>query len=132
MSDTQAAETTTQATTTTQASPAPPVSLLDQIANVTKDVVRKDDKDQARLVDKGIKELLRHLLTSEDLQADDKSVSRAAVDRAILAIDKKIGQQIDLIMHSPKFKEIESGWRGLKYLVDHTDFRENIKIEVLN
>src|SRR5690606_40580386 len=26
----------------------------------------------------------------------------------------------------------ESAWRGLKYLVDNCDFRENVRIEVLN
>src|ERR671921_857188 len=27
---------------------------------------------------------------------------------------------------------LESAWRGLKYLVDKCDFRENIRVEVLN
>jgi type VI secretion system protein ImpC len=35
-------------------------------------------------------------------------------------------------MHHEKFKDLESSWRGLKYLVDHTNFRANIKVEILN
>ncbi|MGZ3478256.1 MAG: type VI secretion system contractile sheath large subunit, partial [Polyangiales bacterium] len=30
------------------------------------------------------------------------------------------------------FQKLESAWRGLKFAIDRTDFRENIRIEVLN
>src|SRR5215468_3428731 len=35
---------------------------------------------------------------------------------------------------SPKHQneKVESAWRGLKFVIDHTDFRENIKVELLN
>ncbi|MFB9087542.1 type VI secretion system contractile sheath large subunit [Erwinia tracheiphila] len=36
------------------------------------------------------------------------------------------------IMHAEPFQALESSWRSLKLLVDRTDFRENIKINVLH
>ena len=41
-------------------------------------------------------------------------------------------RQIDEIIHNPTFQKLESAWRGLKFVVDRTDFRENIKVELLN
>jgi len=50
----------------------------------------------------------------------------------IAEIDKKLSLQLDAILHHPEFQRLESAWRSLKFLVDRTDFRENIKIELLN
>ncbi len=40
--------------------------------------------------------------------------------------------QLDEILHHPTFQRLESAWRGLKFLVDRVDFRENTRIEFLN
>ncbi len=39
---------------------------------------------------------------------------------------------MDEILHANEFREIESSWRSLKLLVDRTDFRENIKINIMH
>jgi type VI secretion system protein ImpC len=54
------------------------------------------------------------------------------VDDMIAEIDKKLSLQVDSILHHRDFQKMESAWRGLKFLVDRTDFRENIKVELLN
>ena len=59
-------------------------------------------------------------------------VSGAVLDQMVAEVDKKLSLQIDAIMHAAEFKNLESAWRSMKYLVDKTDFRENIKIELLN
>jgi len=59
-------------------------------------------------------------------------VSKAVVDEMIAEIDKKMSLQLDAILHHPEFQKLESAWRSLKFLVDRTDFRENIRIEVIN
>ena len=41
-------------------------------------------------------------------------------------------KQLDAILHHPDFQQLEAAWRGLKFLVNQTDFREDIKIELLN
>ena len=58
--------------------------------------------------------------------------TRPSSTRCIAEIDEKISTQIDEILHHPDFQKLESAWRGLKFVVDRTDFRENIQLEVLN
>ncbi len=50
----------------------------------------------------------------------------------IAEIDNKLSLQLDAILHQQEFQKLESGWRSLKFLVDRTNFRENIKVEILN
>jgi type VI secretion system protein ImpC len=54
------------------------------------------------------------------------------VDRMIAEIDAKLSRQMDEILHNQNFQALESSWRGLKLLVDRTDFRENTKLELIN
>ncbi len=50
----------------------------------------------------------------------------------IAEIDNKIKRQIDAILHHSKFQALESAWRSLYLLVNQTQFKENIKINLLN
>lgn len=61
-----------------------------------------------------------------------EKVDKVLLDSLIGQIDQKISLQLDAIMHHPKLQELESAWRGLKFVVDRTNFRKNIKLEVLN
>lgn len=52
---------------------------------------------------------------------------------AIMAeIDRKLTEQINLILHHPDFQQLEGAWRGLSYLVNNTETDEMLKIRVLN
>ncbi|MBN7735674.1 type VI secretion system contractile sheath large subunit, partial [Klebsiella pneumoniae] len=62
----------------------------------------------------------------------DEPVKKRLVDRMIAEIDTKLSEQMDEILHHPEFQALEASWRGLQLLVERTDFRENIKIELLN
>ena len=53
-------------------------------------------------------------------------------DGAIAAIDHKLSQQLNVIMHDPKFTKLEGTWRGLHYLVTNSETGTSIKIRVLN
>ena len=59
-------------------------------------------------------------------------VQKAIVDEMIVELDGRMSLQIDEILHHAEVQKLESAWRGLKLLVDRTDFRENIKLELLN
>ncbi|MDQ2999699.1 MAG: type VI secretion system contractile sheath large subunit [Fibrobacterota bacterium] len=61
-----------------------------------------------------------------------EKIDKTVLDQQIAAIDEKISAQLDAILHHPEFQKLESSWKGLKFLVDRTDFRKNIKIEVLD
>ena len=101
-------------------------SLLEEIVQAT----RLQPSDEAySITRKGVEVLLAQMLAPGRKAA---KVSRAVVDDMIAEIDRKLGMQLDEVLHHKDFQKLESGWRSLKFLVDRTDFRENIKIEMLN
>ncbi len=73
---------------------------------------------------------LLHAIAESGMPVD--KLDKALIDQGIAEIDNKLSQQISEILHHPKFQALESAWRSLKFLVDRTDFRSNIKIDVLN
>jgi len=50
----------------------------------------------------------------------DKNLSRT-FDRAIAEIDRKLSDQLNAIMHHPKFSALEGSWRGMHYLVMNSE-----------
>jgi type VI secretion system protein ImpC len=101
-------------------------SLLDEVVTVTK--LKPKDKSYA-LTKAGAKALISHLI--EPGRRGDR-ISKAMLDDMIADIDKRISLQVDAILHDPLFQKLESAWRSLKFLVDRTDSRENIRLELLN
>jgi type VI secretion system protein ImpC len=56
----------------------------------------------------------------------------ASIEAMIAALDAKLTQQINAILHHPDFQKLESAWRGLHYLVNNTETDEMLKIRVFN
>jgi type VI secretion system protein ImpC len=54
------------------------------------------------------------------------------IQSLIAALDKKLTEQVNLIMHTEEFQKVESAWRGLHYLVNNTETDEMLKIRVMN
>ena len=101
-------------------------SLIEQILDQTKMKPSDFGYDVAR---KGVEAFITELLKPAHAQ---ERVERRLVDEMIAEIDRKLSAQLDEILHHKDFQKLESAWRGLKFLVDRTDFRENIKLELLN
>lgn len=101
-------------------------SLLEEIIEATN---LKPTDDNYAVMRKGLEALIAGLL---EPGREEVKVSKAVVDDMIAEIDKKLSQQLDGILHHPDFQKLESAWRSVKFLVDRTDFRENIKLEILN
>ncbi|MCX8117634.1 MAG: type VI secretion system contractile sheath large subunit [Desulfobacterota bacterium] len=101
-------------------------SLLEEIIEATN---LKPTDDNYAVMRRGLEALIAGLL---EPGREEVKVSKAVVDDMIAEIDKKLSQQVDVILHHPDFQKLESAWRSVKFLVDRTDFRENIKLEILN
>ena len=101
-------------------------SLLEEIVQATK--IKPTDEAYA-ITKRGVEALISQLL---EPGKEAVKVSKAALDEMLAEVDKKLSLQVDAILHHPDFHKMESTWRSLKFLVDRTDFRENIKIEVFN
>ncbi|WP_410708006.1 type VI secretion system contractile sheath large subunit [Bradyrhizobium sp. BWA-3-5] len=120
MNDTSAQPSAEVVTTTTD------ISLLDQILVETKITPRDEGYDLAR---RGVAAFVAELI--KPCRADEQ-VNNALVDRIIAEIDRKISAQLDAVLHTDEFQQLESAWRGLKFMIDRTDFRQNIKVEILS
>jgi len=67
-----------------------------------------------------------------DSSASVEKIDRAFIDSLVAWIDKTLSEQLDAIMHNEEFQKLESSWRALQFLVQRSDFRRNVKIEILN
>jgi len=101
-------------------------SLLDRVIAETQ--LPREDESYA-IARRGVGAFISELLKPHNRQ---EPVKKALVDRMIAEIDSKLSRQVDAILHHPDFQQLESAWRGLKLLVARTDFRENIRIELIN
>ena len=102
------------------------VSLLDQLVESAR---IKPGDDAYSITRQGIQAFVSQLL---EPQRAVERITQGLVDEMIANLDKKLGAQMDEILHNDDFQKLESAWRSLKFLIDRTDFRENVKIEILN
>ena len=59
-------------------------------------------------------------------------LDKSLLDFHIDDLDQKISKQLDAVMHHPEFQKVESLWRGTWFVVQRTDFRKNVRIELLD
>lgn len=104
-------------------------SLLDEIVEFTR--LPKDD-DGYDIAKRGVEILLKKVFQKDQEAQAEVRIDKKLVDAFIAELDARLSQQIDAIVHHEKFQSLERPWRGLRYLVDRTDFSENTKIEFIN
>ena len=116
---------------TTQHTPIPvhstdECSILDNI--IAQTLLSADDEAYG-IAKRGVSAFIEELIKPQN---SGEPVKKRLVDRMIAEIDEKLSRQMDETLHHPGFQALESSWKGLQLLVERTNFRENIKIELLN
>jgi len=101
-------------------------SLLDQL--LASNNIKSSDESYA-MTKQGIQSFVAALL---DPSRSTDRVTAALADEMIAELDKKLSRQVDQILHNTEFQKLESSWRSLKFLIDRTNFRENIKIQMIS
>ncbi|MEJ2590098.1 MAG: type VI secretion system contractile sheath large subunit [Candidatus Thiodiazotropha sp.] len=76
-----------------------------------------------------VQTLAQHVLQETSLVSDD---AVETIEGIIAEIDRKLTEQINLILHHEDFQRLEGSWRGLHYLVSNTETDEMLKIRVMN
>jgi len=90
----------------------------------------KPQSDKAReSVEVAVRTLAEQALAGTSLISGDVL---ATIQSLIAALDQKLTDQINLIMHTEQFQAVESAWRGLHYMVNNTETDEMLKIRVMN
>ena len=80
-------------------------------------------------IEVAVKTLAQQALENTALVSND---ALRTIEGMIAEIDKKLTEQINLILHHQEYQELESSWRGLHYLINNTETDEMLKIRVLN
>ena len=106
---------------------APPTRSLD--IREFDDAFANAEKPTGELVAAALRVFLDALETED---AAIERIDKGLLDRFVARIDARISEQLDAILHHPAFQRLEATWRGLKFLTDRTDFRSNVRIELLN
>lgn len=90
----------------------------------------KPKTEQAReAVELAVKTLAEQALSNSVTMSDD---SYRTISAIIGEIDRKLSEQINLIIHHEQFQALENGWRGLHYLVNNTETGEQLKIRFMD
>lgn len=96
-------------------------------------LLRKEFKPKSDAAKEEVERAVRTL--AEQALADTQLISGDVIQsiQAIIAqLDKKLTEQINLILHHEDFQKLEGAWRGLHYLVNNTETDTMLKIRVLN
>jgi type VI secretion system protein ImpC len=80
-------------------------------------------------VEQAVHTLAEQVLSDTSLISSDVIGSIEAI---IAELDKKLTEQVNVIMHHEDFQQLEGAWRGLHYLVNNTETDEMLKIRVMN
>jgi type VI secretion system protein ImpC len=102
------------------------VSELDQL--LQKEFRPRSDGAR-EAVENAIRTLAEQALQETQLISTD---AVATIEAIVGALDRKLSEQINLIMHHKNFQDVEGAWRGLQYLVANTETDEMLKIRVFN
>jgi type VI secretion system protein ImpC len=102
------------------------VSELDGL--LTKEFRPKSDEAKDA-VERAVRTLAEQALSQTKLIGSDVV---ASIEAMIAAIDRKLTEQVNQILHHADFQQLEGAWRGLHYLVNNTETDEMLKIRVLN
>jgi type VI secretion system protein ImpC len=118
---------------TTNAEPMLPQSSETLETNEFALLLQKEFKpktDQARdAVENAVRTLAAQALKSTQTISGDAYLTIQAI---IAEIDRKLSEQVNVILHHPEFQQLEGAWRGLHYLVNNTETDELLKIRVFN
>ena len=80
-------------------------------------------------VEEAVKTLAEQALSNTALISDD---ALRSIENIVAQIDKKLTEQVNLILHHQDFQQLESAWRGLHYLVNNTETDDQLKIRVMS
>jgi len=80
-------------------------------------------------VEQAVNTLAAQAISATQLISDDAIKS---IESIIAEIDKRLTEQVNLILHHKEFQQLEGTWRGLHHLINNTETDEMLKIRVMN
>ena len=101
----------------------------DDFAALLKKEFKPSDDVRANRIETAVATLAQQALADANVIGNDVF---STMDAMRAALDRKLTEQVNQIIHNPDFQQLESAWRGLNYLVMNTSTGKDMKIRVLN
>jgi type VI secretion system protein ImpC len=111
------------------ATAAPALAEAEEFAQVLKGNFKPRTERAASEVENAIQTLVTQALADSSLI---KGEVLDTIEEMIARLDEKLSAQMNEVLHAPEFKQLESAWRGLNYLVFNSETDATLKIRVLN
>jgi type VI secretion system protein ImpC len=112
-----------------QPQPAAATAELNEFESLLTKEFKPKTEEAKSAVKLAVQTLAEQALASSTLVSDN---AIKTIEAIIAEIDRKLTEQVNLILHHQDFKTLEGSWRGLHYLVNNTETGENLKIRVMN
>jgi type VI secretion system protein ImpC len=107
----------------------PEAFALDDFSALLQKEFKPNDDTRKGRIEEAVQTLAQQALADAAVIGEDVF---STVDAMRAALDRKLSEQINHIIHHPDFQKLESAWRGLHYLVTNTSTGKDLKIRVLN
>ena len=116
---------------TQQQAPEGEVAKLEEseFASLLQKEFRPKSEEAKGAVEQAVRTLAEQALAQTQLIGHDVVKSIEAI---IAELDRKLSEQVNLILHHPDFQKLEGSWRGLHHLINHTETDEMLKIRFMN
>lgn len=115
--------------TEAQGGSAPQSAELNEFEALLNKEFKPKTDERKSAVQTAVRTLAEQALSATTLISSDAVKSIEAI---IAEIDRKMSEQVNLIIHHADFRALEGTWRGLHHLVNNTETDETLKIRVLN
>jgi len=112
-----------------QAQPAAATAEVTEFESLLNKEFKPKTAEAKSAVKMAVQTLAEQALSASTLISDN---AIKTIEAIIAEIDRKLSEQVNLILHQQDFKALEGTWRGLHYLVNNTETGENLKIRVMN
>ncbi|MEZ5749063.1 MAG: type VI secretion system contractile sheath large subunit [Caenibius sp.] len=101
----------------------------DDFAALLRKEFKPNDEARANRIEQAVATLASEALADANIVGEDVF---STMDALRAAIDQKLTEQVNQVIHHPEYQALESAWRGLNYLVMNTSTGKDMKIRVLN
>ena len=102
---------------------------VDQFEALLKKSFKPRNDSAASEVNNAVQALVQQALQDATLVKGDVLDT---IDSMIARLDQQLSVQLNEVIHSEQFQQIESAWRGLNYLVFNSETDTTLKIRVMN
>ena len=105
------------------------VAFADDFASLLQKEFKPATDTKKSRIEEAVKTLAQQALSDAAIISDDVFTT---IDAMKAAIDRKLTEQVNAIIHHEDFQKLESAWRGLNYMVMNTATGTDLKIRVMN